>query len=93
MIEEKYYEIIKKELKELFMEKGVKAYFEITAKRTFSNILKTKIPPGGENIYQAFILAHFDEQKGEFLGWLEDDPSLNPFFGGDKNVLYRERHS
>jgi hypothetical protein len=93
MIEEKYYEIIKKELKELFMEKGVKAYFEITAKRTFSNILKTKIPPGGENIYQAFILAHFDEQKGEFLGWLEDDPSLNLFFGGDKNVLYRERHS
>jgi hypothetical protein len=93
MIEVTYYEIIKKEFEELFKEKSVKAYFEITAKETFSSILKTKIPSGGEIIYQAFTLANFDEQKGEFLGWFEDDPSLNPFIGGDKDALYRERHS
>jgi hypothetical protein len=93
MIEETYYEIIKKKFEELFKEKGVKVYFEITAKETFSSILKTKIPSSGEIIYQAFTLANFDEQKGEFLGWFEDDPSLNPFIGGDKDALYRERHS
>jgi hypothetical protein len=93
MIEETYYEIIKKEFEELFKEKSVKAYFEITAKETFSSILKTKIPLGGEIIYQGFTLATYDEQKGEFLGWFEDDPSLNLFIGGDKDALYRERHS
>jgi hypothetical protein len=50
-IEEKYYEIIKDKLEELFREKDVKAYFEITAKGTFSNALKAKIPSGGEIIF------------------------------------------
>jgi hypothetical protein len=163
-LEEKYYELIKDKLEELFKEKGVKAYFEITAKGTFSNTLKAKIPSGGEiiflflkkavpditgfvqesklpgfvvvevkgnkielddiyqlkkyadlfdarfaflvsikpipeeikrlsgsplfllsklrggNIYQAFALAHFDEQNGEFVEWFEEDPFIESIY-------------
>ncbi len=49
--EEKYYNTVKERLNELFNEKGVKAYWEITANGIFSNELKSKIPSGKEVIF------------------------------------------
>jgi len=48
---EEYYEIVKEKLAELFKEKGVKIYLEITARGKFSNKLKSKIPSGREIIF------------------------------------------
>lgn len=49
--EEEYYNVIKEELAELFKEKGVSIYLEITARGKFSNRLKSKIPSGREMIF------------------------------------------
>jgi len=49
--EEEYYPIIREKLEKLFREKGVNVYLEITARRTFSEKLKSKIPSGREIIF------------------------------------------
>ncbi len=49
--EEEYYDVVKKKLAELFKEKSVKIYLEITARGKFSNKLKSKIPSGREIIF------------------------------------------
>ena len=49
--EEKYYSIIKDKLEQLFRGKKADVYLEITAKGTFSDILKAKIPLGYEIIF------------------------------------------
>ena len=50
-VEEKYYDLIKEKLTELFKEKGANVYLEVTANKTFSEQLKSKIPSGREIIF------------------------------------------
>lgn len=49
--EEQYYEIIKEKLGELFKERGVSVYLEITSRGVFSDRLKSRIPSGRDIIF------------------------------------------
>jgi hypothetical protein len=64
--EEEYYGVVKGRLSELFEEKGVKVYLEITAKKGFSRELKSKIPSGKE-----IIFLFLRKAKPDITGFVE----------------------
>jgi hypothetical protein len=49
--EDEYYGIVQQKLSQMFESKGYAPYFEITATRTFSNTLKSKIPDSRHIIF------------------------------------------
>jgi len=55
MAEREYYDIIKKEMEELFKSKNKEVYFEITAKTRFSEKLKGEIRKKGRDILFYFL--------------------------------------
>ena len=49
--EKEYYEVVKEKLAQLFRERGVNVYLEITASGVFSNRIKSEIPHDREIIF------------------------------------------
>ena len=64
--EQDYYSPIKRKLEELFESKGCKAYFEITANKKFSNMLKSKISD-----YRHIIFYFLKDVAPDITGFVE----------------------
>lgn len=66
--EQSYYPVIKQKLFELFQSKGREVYLEITANKTFSNRMKSKIP---EN--RQIIFSFLGNVRPDITGFIEKD--------------------
>jgi hypothetical protein len=68
----KYYDLFEARFAFLISLKPIPAEIKLLSQATFLTI-KLK----GENIYQAFALAHFDAVSGKFVEWFEENPFTN----------------
>lgn len=66
--EQDYYSIVQRTFMELFESKGCRAYFEITANKKFSNMLKSKLSD-----YRHIIFYFLKDVAPDITGFIEKD--------------------